>query len=88
MPLLAQTTHRAADPALQGAVLIFVILFVALLGLLTIILLLVVWRRYNARLRAPRSEASASDDPWAVAGQRVATDENEEEDDDDRPEKR
>jgi flagellar biosynthesis/type III secretory pathway M-ring protein FliF/YscJ len=102
MPTLAQAADRLADAGLQGALLIFVILLISLTGLLAIILLLVMWRRYNARLSASRAEQeleqqkSQGGDPWAAAGQRLAApdegdgdgDEGSADDQDDKPRER
>jgi flagellar biosynthesis/type III secretory pathway M-ring protein FliF/YscJ len=100
MPTLAQAADRLADAGLQGALLIFVILLLSLTGLLAIILLLVMWRRYNARLSASRAEQeqeqqkSQGGDPWAAAGQRLSApdegdgDEDSTDDQDDKPRER
>lgn len=72
------------DPAEHFKVLISVILILTLLGLLLIICLLMLWRRFNALQNRPmRSQTSAEhqSDLWREAGQRMAHPPREEDED-------
>jgi len=82
-PAVRQKLEHMALPTM-------LILFTAAMGLGVIVMLLISWRRYNARLNRPRGgQKEAPTDAWQAAADRVKTPDADEddngEDDDDEP---
>lgn len=71
MESLAQAAP--ADPKLQGALLLMVVLVVSLVAVFTLLAAMRAWRRYFLAKRETRSRTAALDapDPWTISGKRL-----------------
>lgn len=84
--ILLGVYNPVMDASERFKILVAVMVLVTLIGLLVIIALLVIWRRYNERIaaigRQPRSETNYAD-AWSEAGQRLTPAPEDHDDSDD-----
>lgn len=62
------------DPTSRALFLMMLAAALCMVGMLTIWLLAIVWRRYNRRLDASRRMPDTMPDVWQTGGQRLASD--------------
>lgn len=88
MLILAQEAARTREGLIATAIAFAAILMIVLVGIGTILMLGVAWRRYNQRLQRPDKAATdriADTDAWQAAADRIEQDPPEPPDDPEDP---